>query len=149
MAHHQSLKRHTSQCFGLISAISAIILFLAWFAYLLSSRTLHRNSSVCSKGFCKCGKYTTSVNSLNFCSAQRFVNLESAKQISRQIQFGNLGICHDPMISHVPSHVAHDHHICLSRSKGGFGELQVNPVQDLPIKPSFDAALLRSFSNQI
>ena len=37
-----SLKRHTSQ-----------------FSDLLSSRTLHRNSSVCSKGFCKCGKYTT------------------------------------------------------------------------------------------
>lgn len=59
---------------------------------LLSSRTLHRNSSVCSKGFCKCGKYTTSMFHISehqwslWISAQQLINLESARAISRQIQ---------------------------------------------------------------
>ena len=78
---------------------------------LLSSRTLHRNSSVCSKGFCKCGKYTTSMNwTVNisehqwslWISAQQLINKRRvperfpgrSRQI-RRLEF-TTEICHDP-----------------------------------------------------
>ena len=110
MAHHQCLKRHTSD--------------------LLSSRTLHRNSSVCSKGFCKCGKYTTSVN-ISELSEFRLSNLSTWRVPDRFPGRSDLEFTTDLPWSE-PSHVAHDHHICLARSEGGFSELQVHPVQDLP-----------------